>query len=133
MNTTSLAETARTQIERARAAPPGRSACTVHGGHDHVLRQTVIALRAGETLHEHHSSREATLQVLAGRVRLTAGARTAEGVPGDLLAVPAESHTLDAVEDSALLLTVGLVLGPPALVATAIDAGPTYSWQEGWE
>ena len=72
MDTTSLADMARAHIERARAAAHGRSAHTLHGGHDRVLRQTVIALRAGETLHEHDSSRDATLQVLAGRVRLTA-------------------------------------------------------------
>lgn len=132
MDTTSLAETARTQIERARTRTHGRSAHTVHGGHDHVLRQTVIALRAGETLHEHNSPREATLQVLAGWVRLTTATQTVEAVAGDLLTVPAEAHTLDAVADSAVLLTVGLVLGKPDPVAVAGNAGPDYSWQEEW-
>jgi quercetin dioxygenase-like cupin family protein len=132
MDTTSLAETARTQIERARARTPGRSAHTVHGGHDQMLRQTVIALRAGETLHEHNSSREATLQVLAGWVRLTTATRTVEAVAGDLLTVPAEAHTLDAVADSAVLLSVGLVLAKPDPVAVAGNAGPDYSWQAEW-
>ncbi|GAA1232925.1 hypothetical protein [Pseudonocardia alaniniphila] len=132
MDTTSLAQTARSQIERARASAHGRSAHTVHGGHDHVLRQTVIALRAGETLQEHDSSREATLQVLAGRVRLAAATRAVEAVAGDLLAVPADAHTLHAIADSAVLLTVGLVLGTPAPVAVAGNAGPGYSWQEDW-
>ena len=133
MDTTSLADTARAHIERARAAVHGRSAHTVHGGHDRVLRQTVIALRAGETLHEQHNPREATLQVLAGRVRLIAGTEALEAVAGDLLTVPAEDHTLGAVEDSAVLLTVGLVLGAPEPVAAATGAGPVYSWQEDWE
>jgi quercetin dioxygenase-like cupin family protein len=115
MDTTSLADTARAQIDRARAAVHGRSAHTVHGGHDRVLRQTVIALRAGETLHEHHNPRDATLQVLAGRVRLIAGTQVLEPVAGELLAVPAEDHTLGAVEGSAVLLTVRLVLAPPTL------------------
>jgi quercetin dioxygenase-like cupin family protein len=72
MDPTSLAHAARTHLDRARAADHGRSAHTVHGGHDRALRQTIVALRAGTTLHEHASAREATLQVLAGRVRLTA-------------------------------------------------------------
>jgi len=132
MDPTSLAETARIHIERARARTHGRSAHTVHGGHDHVLRQTVIALRAGETLHEHDSSREATLQVLAGWVRLTTATQSLEAVAGDLLTVPADAHTLHAVADSAVLLTVGLVLGKPDPVAVAGNAGPDYSWQEDW-
>jgi quercetin dioxygenase-like cupin family protein len=66
MDTTSLADMARAHIERARAAVHGRSAHTLHGGHDRALRQTVIALRAGQTLSEHDSSRDATLQVLFG-------------------------------------------------------------------
>jgi hypothetical protein len=85
MDTTSLANTAQARMEHARSAARGRSAQTVHGGHDRALRQTVVvALRAGTTLHEHHSSREATLQVLAGRVRLTGGTQVAEAVAGDL-------------------------------------------------
>ena len=46
---------------------------TVCGGHEHVLRQTLIALRAGSHLDEHASPGEATLQVLHGRVSLVAG------------------------------------------------------------
>jgi quercetin dioxygenase-like cupin family protein len=131
MDTTSLASTASAHIERARAAAHGRSAHTVHGGHDRALRQTIVALRAGTTLNEHHSSREATLQVLAGRVRLASDTQVAEAGAGDLLTVPAEAHTLDAVEDSALLLTVALVLGSPGSLALA--PGAVYSWQEDWE
>jgi quercetin dioxygenase-like cupin family protein len=131
MDTTSLANTAQARMEHARAAAHGRSAHTVHGGHDRALRQTVVALRAGTTLHEQHSTREATLQVLAGHVRLTTGTQALGAVAGDLLTVPAEAHTLDAVEDSALLLTVALGALDP--VASAPGAGPVYSWQEDWE
>lgn len=133
MDTTSLADTARAHIERARAAVHGRSAHTVHGGHDRALRQTVVALRAGTMLREHQSSREATLQVLAGRVRLSADTQALEAVAGDLLPVPSGAYTLAAVEDSALLLTVSLVLAAPDPVAAATIAVPIYSWQEDWE
>lgn len=37
----------RGQLDIARAASSGRSAHTVYGGHEHILRQTMIALRAG--------------------------------------------------------------------------------------
>jgi quercetin dioxygenase-like cupin family protein len=131
MDTTSLAGAALTHIERAQVAGHGRSAHTVHGGHDRALRQTVVALRAGTTLREHPSPREATLQVLTGRVRLTAGTQTLEAGPSDLLTVPAAAHTLSAVEDCALLLTVSVALGAPDATVAA-GAGPTYSWQEDW-
>jgi quercetin dioxygenase-like cupin family protein len=133
MDTTPLASTARAQIESARAAAHGRSAHTVYRGDDRGLRQTIVALRAGTTLNEHHSSREATLQVLAGRVLLTADTYAREAIAGDLLPVPSAAHTLDAVEDSALLLTVGVVLDAPELITPAPGNRSAYSWQEDWE
>jgi hypothetical protein len=41
---TSLDALARDQLQAAHAATSGRAARTVYGGHDHALRQTVIAL-----------------------------------------------------------------------------------------
>ena len=80
----SLDAIAREQIRRAAAAPSGRSAETVYGGHEHALRQTVLALTAGSSLDDHENPGEATVQVLRGRVRLTAGQVTWEGRSGDL-------------------------------------------------
>jgi quercetin dioxygenase-like cupin family protein len=102
----SLDAIAREQAKRAGAAPSGRSAETVFGGHEHALRQTVIALTAGSSLDEHENPGEATIQVLRGRVRLTAGHISWEGRTGDLLIVPDARHALEATEDSAILLTV---------------------------
>ena len=76
------------------------------GGHEHQLRQTVIALRAGEELSEHENPGEATLQVLRGRVLLKACDVSWNGSAGDLMTVPDALHSLDAVEDSVVLLTV---------------------------
>jgi quercetin dioxygenase-like cupin family protein len=106
METFSLDAIAREQATRAAAASSGRSAQTVYGGHDHALRQTVLALTAGSSLDGHESPGEATLQVLRGRVRLTAGKVAWEGRSGDLLVVPDTRHALEAIEDSAILLTV---------------------------
>ncbi|MCZ2826503.1 MULTISPECIES: cupin domain-containing protein [unclassified Modestobacter] len=87
-------------------AHSGRAAHTVHGGHEATLRQTVIALRGGTGLAEHENPGEATLLVLEGRVRLTSTAAPQELGKGELLAVPAERHALEALEDSVVLLTV---------------------------
>jgi quercetin dioxygenase-like cupin family protein len=102
----SLTALAREQLDLAYNASSGRSSRTVYGGHEHVLRQTVIALAAGQTLSEHENPGEATAHVLHGRVRLSAGDTSWDGSPGDLLIVPQASHTLEALEDSAVLLTV---------------------------
>jgi quercetin dioxygenase-like cupin family protein len=106
MEKSSLTALAREQLKIARQASSGRSAHTVYGGHDHVLRQTLIALTASHKLDEHDNPGEATLHVLHGRVRLNAGDVSWEGSPGDLLIVPAARHSLDALEDSTVLLTV---------------------------
>lgn len=102
----SLDAIGREQAERAAATSSGRSAHTVYGGHEHALRQTVLALTAGSSQDEHENPGEATVQVLRGRIRLTAGKSVWEGRSGDLLIVPDARHALEAVEDSVILLTV---------------------------
>jgi quercetin dioxygenase-like cupin family protein len=106
MQKRSLTALGREQLVAARAAGSGRSASTVFGGHEHRLRQTLIALTAGSALDEHDSPVEATLMVLQGRVTLTAGDDSWDGAPGDHLIIPGARHALSAAEDSVVLLTV---------------------------
>lgn len=106
MESISLTQLADEQLEAARSARAGRAAHTVHGGHDHLLRQTVIAMTAGTELAEHNSPGQATLQVLRGRVRVSTAGDSWEGGPGDLLVIPLERHGLHADEESVVLLTV---------------------------
>jgi len=106
MNKLSLDATVREHTAKAAAAASGRSSSTVYGGHEKALRQTVIALTAGTALAEHENPGEATVHVLSGRVRLTAGPNSWEGRQGDLLVVPDGPHGLEAIEDAAVLLTV---------------------------
>ncbi len=106
MEKSSLTAVARQHLELAQNASSGRSAHTIFGGHEHVLRQTVIALVAGASLDDHKSPGEATVHVLSGRVRLRTTENGWEGTPGDLLIVPDARHSLEALESSAILLTV---------------------------
>lgn len=106
MQGTSLTGLVEEHLGAARASAHGRSALTVHGGHEHDLRQTLIALTDGTALQEHASPGESTLQVLHGRVRLAAADDAWEGVAGDFLVIPPSRHDLTALEDSAVLLTV---------------------------
>ena len=106
MESISLTKVVEEQLAAARVAKAGRSAQTVRGGHDHFLRETVIALAGGQALAEHDSPGEATLQVLAGKVRLAAGEDAVELVTGDFAVIPRSRHSLEALEDSAVLLTV---------------------------
>jgi len=105
----SLQAMGRELLERAGGASGGRAAATVIGGHERVLRQTVIAMVKGAALGDHENPGEASVHVLAGRVRLSAGEHSWEGRHGDLLVVPDSSHNLEALEDSAVLLTVAKV------------------------
>ena len=107
MQTQSLTTLAAEQLEVARTASSGRSAVTVYGGREHDLRQTLIALAAGNSLGEHDSPGEATLQVLQGHVRLHADDDSWDGRTGDYVLIPPSRHDLEAVTDAAVLLTVG--------------------------
>lgn len=106
MQKISLEALSRELLERAVVAGGGHTADTVVGGHERVLRQTVIAMLEGAVLAEHENPGEATVYVLRGRVRLSAGDLSWEGRPGDLLVVPDARHSLAALEASAVLLTV---------------------------
>jgi quercetin dioxygenase-like cupin family protein len=106
MDSISLTNLAAQQLTEARQAHSGRAAHTIHGGHAFELRQTVVALASGHELAEHESPGEATLQVLQGHVRLTAGDDTWEGQTGDYVTIPSRRHALRSLEDSVVMLTV---------------------------
>ena len=108
MQKESLTALVQEHLENAATASSGRSAHTIYGGHERSLRQTLIALRAGSNLDEHENPGEATLHVLHGHVSLVAGKSRCDGTPGDLMTIPDARHALEAIEDSAVLLTVAM-------------------------
>ncbi|MEO8557272.1 MAG: cupin domain-containing protein [Actinomycetota bacterium] len=109
MNKLSLDAIGREQLERAQGESSGRSSSTVFGGHEQVLRHTVIALREGSSLTEHNSPGEATIIVLSGHVLLSAGSTSWEGHKGDLLVIPPERHSVEALTDAVVVLTTAIV------------------------
>lgn len=90
-------------LAAARASAHGRSAHRLL--HEEPLRQTVIALTSGSALDEHNAPAAASLQVLRGRVRLTAASGDVELSAGGLQPIPQERHGLLALEDAVVLLT----------------------------
>src|SRR5690606_10723892 len=61
MQKTSLTALSRELLEDALRSSSGRSSRTVFGGHERVLRQTVVTLAAGQSMTEHVNPGEATI------------------------------------------------------------------------
>ena len=72
---------------------------------DGPLRQSVIALTAGTELSEHEAPPAASLQILRGLVRLTTDRGDLEVEAGSMIQLPHTRHGLQALHDSAVLLT----------------------------
>ena len=99
-----LDELAQAHLAEASTEERGRSAELV--AHDGPLRQTVIALKEGVRMAEHNSPPAASLQVLAGRVRVELENETqGEFGEGELWILTHERHSVLALEDSVFLLT----------------------------
>jgi quercetin dioxygenase-like cupin family protein len=72
------------------------------------LRIVLMALRAGASLKEHHASGPISIQVIEGPLRVSLPAESVELTAGQLLALESGiRHDVEAIEDSAFLLTIG--------------------------
>ncbi len=106
MRKISIEALARQQLKAAGDSPSGRAADTVFGGHEKILRQTVIGMLQGAVLGEHDNHDDSTIYVLQGRVQLKVGEVSWIARTGNLLIVPQSRHSVEALEDSALLITI---------------------------
>lgn len=71
------------------------------------FRIVLIALAAGRRIPAHHVDERISIQTVSGHVRVMVGPRTFDLPAGRLLALDrAVPHHVEAVEDSALLLTI---------------------------
>ncbi|MFJ5599945.1 cupin domain-containing protein [Micromonospora parva] len=118
-------------LSYALTAPIGRGMRTVDGGRLYPLDQTMIALARGQRLDEHDNPGAATVQVLRGRVRVTVGDDTTDGRPGELLIMPGVRHTVTALEDAVVLLTVAEGSTPIPADAVDTDLAASYERQHG--
>lgn len=112
METVALDTLGEKLLAEARAASSGRHAVTIHGGHVHSLRQTLIGLAAGRALDEHENTGEVTLQLIRGRARVVAGEDATELTAHDYAVVPLEWDAFEALDDTVVLLTAA-VWGTP--------------------
>jgi len=83
----------------------GRNARTLMKYDD--FRVVLTVLRSGIRIAEHQTEGRISIQLLTGRIRLNAAGRTFDLRPGSLVALDqGEPHDLEAVDDSAFLLTI---------------------------
>ncbi|MEU4538857.1 cupin [Streptosporangium sp. NPDC023825] len=93
----------------ARASSHGRSAHTYLN--EGTLRQAIIALTAGTVLGDHDAPPAASLHVLSGRVRLIDEDRTVALGAGQTAPIPQRRHSLEADEESVVILTSVVNIG----------------------
>lgn len=96
------------EIAESEAKKPwqsGHNAKTLFKKHD--FRIVLITMGAAAQIKEHHADGTISIQVLKGRVRLNAGGKQHEFGVGNLFTLAASiKHDVEAVEDSAFLLTI---------------------------
>ncbi len=72
------------------------------------VRIVLVVMKAGARIAEHHANETAVVQALTGHVRLRLPDKTADLPAGRLLALdPGLQHDVEAIVDSAFLLTLG--------------------------
>jgi quercetin dioxygenase-like cupin family protein len=77
-------------------------------------RVVLIALKAGGRMNEHHADAPITVQGLQGTVNFTVGDQTIRLTPGVLVTAAAGMlHSVEAIEESAFLLTMGAIAPHP--------------------
>ena len=91
----------------------GRSGRTMTPGHGSPLKQTLLALTAGQQLQEHLAPGPTTLLGIHGTCILTHDDGAFTLTDGMWAACPTGPHTLEAISDTVVLLTV-----------TSTDDGP---------
>jgi quercetin dioxygenase-like cupin family protein len=78
------------------------------------LRVVLMALKTGARIPAHTAKGNISVQVLSGHIRLNASGRVFDLRPGNLLALGYETpHDLEALEESAVLLTIAWTGGGP--------------------
>lgn len=79
------------------------------------LRVVLMVLHAGTVVPPHRAEGPITVQTIQGQITFSAGTHTVSLKEGQMLTLPkGREHSLEAVEESAFLLTIALQAGLPA-------------------
>jgi quercetin dioxygenase-like cupin family protein len=100
-------------LDEARGMASGRAARTLTPGAHGPLKQTLVALRAGEKLDEHVTNGPATIHLLRGSATLNSGEDTVELGSGQWAPIPVDRHDLRAADDIVALITVASTAPAP--------------------
>lgn len=101
-----LARIARELCAESAYARDGHTARTLIRAAD--LRVVLVAIRAGQSISEHHANASVTVQTLAGHIHLHLPERDVPLPAGHLLALgPGLPHDVRADDDSTFLVTLG--------------------------
>jgi quercetin dioxygenase-like cupin family protein len=98
-------------LDQARSVAAGRAARTLTPGAGATLKQSLLAIRAGGQLHDHVAPDATTLLGIRGTAILSHGQERTTLVDGIWATCPAGPHTLEAVSDTVVLLTVATGAG----------------------
>ena len=99
------AEIARLKSEPAWAGNDRHGSSLVRGDGINVA---LMMLKAGAKLQEHHTRAPITVQVIEGKINFVAKGRAQVATAGTLIALDrAIEHSVEALEESAIVLTVG--------------------------
>jgi len=80
--------------------------------HESQLRIIVTVMKAGARLHEHRTDGAVSIQTIQGHLRLGIGQDAVDLPQGRLVAIePGVTHELDAIDESAFILTVAWPTG----------------------
>ena len=101
-------------LVEARTLRAQRSARTLTPGAGAPVKQTLLALVAGQRLEEHPAPGPTTLQTVAGQVVLHHGDHAVELPEGAWATCPGGAHDLEARADSVVLLTVAHMAARPS-------------------
>lgn len=104
--TTNLTAAASSLLEEAANASSGRAAQTLQSEAHAPLKQTLMALRAAQSLADHTAPGPATILVLEGSVLLRSAEGDVDLGTGDWAPIPKTVHSLHAKDDTVVLLTV---------------------------
>lgn len=95
-----------TLLSEAQQMSSGRAAKSLTPGAHEPLTQTLMALRAGTRLDDHEANGPASIYLVRGRAVVTSSDGTLELSAGQWARVPLSVHSVDAQEDTIMLLTV---------------------------